>query len=89
MTLKKARARADEIVRSAELRRRRLEAEAAHPRAEEKPEEQAEEYDPVAALARIEAPLTEAEVSDDLKRDLGEASWTSRARFEETPEPSR
>ena len=89
LTLKKARERAGEIVRSAELRRRRLEAEAAHPYAEEEPEEQAEEYDPVAALARIESSVTEAEVSDDLKRNLGEASWTSRATFEETPEPSR
>jgi cell division septum initiation protein DivIVA len=89
MTLKKARERADEIVRSAELRRGRLEAEAAHPSAEAQPEEEAEEYDPVAVLTRTEQPVTEPEVSDDLERDLGEASWTSRAASKETPEPSR
>jgi hypothetical protein len=87
--IKKARERADEIVRSAELRRRRLEADAAHPHAAAEPEEEAEEYDPVAALARTEPPLAEPEVSDDLEPDLGEASWTSRAASKEAPEPSR
>ena len=87
MTLKKAREHADEIVRSAERRRRRLEAETAHPHAEE--EEEREEYDPVAALARVDLPVSEPEMPDDLEQDLGEASWTSREAFDETPEPSR
>jgi DivIVA domain-containing protein len=89
MTLKKARERADEIVRSAELQRRRLEAETAPQHAAEKVEVEEEEYDPVASLARIELAETEPEVSDDLGQDIGEASWTSREAFDETPEPSR
>src|SRR6266480_2261909 len=53
VTLKKARERADEIVHSAELRRRGPEAEAAHSRTEEE-REAGEEYGPIAALAQIE-----------------------------------
>jgi len=88
ITLKKARERADEIVHSAELRTRRLEAEVAHPRSEEEAAT-GEEYDPIAALGRIEPSVTEPEVPDDLEREIGEASWTSRAPFGETPESSR
>jgi chromosome segregation ATPase len=87
ITLKKARERADEIVHSAERRRRRLEAEATHEGTGE--EEAEEEYDPIAAHARIESAVTEPEVSDDLERDIGEASWTSRATFGQAPESSR
>jgi cell division septum initiation protein DivIVA len=86
ITLKKARERADEIVHSAELRRRRLEVEATR---EGSGEEVEEEYDPIAAHARIESAVTETEVSDDLERDIGEASWTSRATFGQAPESSR
>ncbi len=82
VTLKKARERADEIVHSAELRRQRLEAEAAEGEA-------GEEYDPIAALAQIEPSVVEPEVSDELERDIGEGSWTSRAPFKDTTEPSR
>ncbi len=83
ITLKKARERADQIVHSAERWRRRLEADAPHPATGEGAAE--EEYDPIAAHARIEAAVT-PEVSEDLERDVGEASWTSRAPFEQTPE---
>jgi DivIVA domain-containing protein len=82
MTLKKARERAEEIVRSAERRKRHLEAEASRPRAEE-------EYDPVAALTRIEQPVASMPVPDDSDKDMGEAFWTSRAAFGEAPEPSK
>jgi DNA repair exonuclease SbcCD ATPase subunit len=85
ITLKKARERADEIVHSAERRRRRLEADATHPGSGEGAAEE-EEYDPIAAHARIEAAVTEAEVSEDPERDVGEASWTSPAPFEQAPE---
>jgi hypothetical protein len=88
ITLKKARERADEIVHSAELRRRRLEADAPHSGTGEEDVAE-EEYDPIAAHARTEAAVTEPEVSEDLEQDIGEASWTSRAPFKQTPEPSR
>jgi DivIVA domain-containing protein len=90
LTLKKARDHADEIVHSAELRKRSLEAGSAHPSAEEEAEgEEAEEYDPVAAHTRTESPvLPEPELSDDSDQDIGEALWTSRAALDE-PEPSR
>lgn len=84
ITLKKARERADEIVHSAERRRRRLEADATDPGTGEEAAE--EEYDPIAAHARIEAAVTEPEVSEDLEGDVGEASWTSRAPFDQAPE---
>jgi cell division septum initiation protein DivIVA len=87
ITLKKARERADEIVHSAERQRRRLEADATHPGTGEEVAE--EEYDPIAAHAWIESTVTEPEVSDDLERDIGEASWTSRATFGQKPESSR
>jgi F0F1-type ATP synthase membrane subunit b/b' len=83
ITLKKARERADEIVHSAERERRRLEADAANPGTGERV---AEEYDPIAAHARIEAAVTEPEVSEDLEGDVGEASWTSRAPYDQAPE---
>lgn len=85
ITLKKARERADEIVHSAERRRRRLEADATPPGTGDEVAE--EEYDPIAAHARIEAAVTEPEVSEDLG-DIGEASWTSRAHVEQAPERS-
>jgi cell division septum initiation protein DivIVA len=88
VTLKKARERADEIVHSAELQRRRLEADATHQRPEEEGEV-GEEYDPIAALAQLEPSAVEPEMSDELERELGEGSWTSRAPFKETPESSR
>jgi cell division septum initiation protein DivIVA len=84
ITLKKARERADEIVHSAERRRRRLEADATQPGNGEGAAE--EEYDPIAAHARIEPAVTEPEVSEELARDVGEASWTSPASFEQTPD---
>lgn len=84
-TLKKARERADEIVHSAELRRRRLEAEPARTRAEEHAvAEGQEDYDAIAPLGRIEPSVTEPDVSEDLEREIGEASWTSRPPFGET-----
>jgi chromosome segregation ATPase len=84
ITLKKARERADEIVHSAERRRRRLEADATHPGNGDGDAE--EEYDPIAAHARIEPAVTEPEVSEDPERDVGEASWTSPAPIEQAPD---
>jgi DivIVA domain-containing protein len=86
LTLKKARERADEIVQTAETQSRQAEAEAPHAEAAD---EGGEEYDPVWPLARIGSAVTEPTVSDALEGDIGEASWTSRARSDETPGPSR
>jgi cell division septum initiation protein DivIVA len=86
LTLKKARQRADDIVRAAQVQRRRVEGETVVlPAADQG----GEEYDPVAALARIEPATTQAEMPEPAERDLGEALWTTRGAVDETPEPSR
>jgi cell division septum initiation protein DivIVA len=85
LTLKKARERADEIVRSAQAERRRLDAASAQTPAEE---DAGDEYDPISALARIESSVTTSEASDEAAEDIGEASWTSRPGFGDAAEPS-
>jgi len=81
LTLKKARERANEIVRSADGRRQRLDAEIVHPAVRD--EIDPEEYDPVAGLERIERPVRASEAPDPLESRIGEASWTSRASLDQ------
>ena len=74
LTVREARERADQIVRSAEQTVR------PHTEVQEAEEvEEAEEYDPLVALTGVER--------ED--PDMGEASWTSRPAFRESPESSR
>jgi cell division septum initiation protein DivIVA len=93
MMLKKARERADEILRSAEVRSRRIVGEIAR----QGPVDEAAraEFDPVAALERVEELESEPEAADDpqtaddAEQQLGEALWTSGVRPEQIPERSR
>jgi chromosome segregation ATPase len=87
MMLKKARERADEILRSAEVRSRRIVGEIARQGPVDEPVRA--EFDPVAALERVEEPETEPEATDDAEQQLGEALWTSGIGPEESPERSR
>jgi cell division septum initiation protein DivIVA len=93
MMLKKARERADEILHSAEVRSRRIVEEIA--RRGPGDETVREEFDPVAALERVENPETEpeaadvAEAADDAERQLGEALWTAGVTPEQIRERSR
>ena len=74
LTVREARERADQIVRSAE------QTVQPHTEVQEAEEvEEAEEYDPLVALTGVER--------ED--PDMGEASWTSRPAFRESPESSR
>jgi len=82
LTLKKARERANEIVRAADTQRQRLDAESEYPAARD--ETDREEYDPVAALERIDRPVRAAESADPLESRIGEASWTSRASLDQS-----
>src|SRR6266571_87244 len=98
MMLKKARERADEILHSAEVRSRRIVEEIA--RQGPVDETVRAEFDPVAALERVEEPETEPEAADDAEaasdaeaadnteQQLGEALWTSGIRPEQIPERS-
>ena len=85
LTLKKARARADEIIRSAEARHREPTLRGGEAAAEEP---NADEYDPFGSLARIEPSVADAEQSGS-RVDIGEARWTARETADDTPEPSR
>jgi chromosome segregation ATPase len=82
LTLKKARERANEIVRAADSRRQQLGAESVRPAALDDADR--EEYDPVAALDRIERPAAASEAADPLESRIGEASWTSRASHDQS-----
>jgi cell division septum initiation protein DivIVA len=73
LTVREARERADQIVRSAEQTVQPPEVQ------EAEDVEEAEEYDPFVVLMDVEREDT----------DIGEASWTSRPTFHETPESSR
>ena len=92
MMLKKARERADEILHSAEVRSRRIVEEIA--RQGPVDETVRAEFDPVAALERVEELETEPEAADDPQtaddadQQLGEALWTSGVRPEQIPERS-
>ena len=48
-----------------------------------------DEFDPVAALERVEDPGTGPEATDDPQQQVGEASWTSGFSPEQIPERSR
>lgn len=93
MMLKKARERADEILHSAEVRSRRIVEEIA--RQGPVDETVRAEFDPVAALERVEELETELEAADepqaadDADQQLGEALWTSGVTPEQIPERSR
>jgi chromosome segregation ATPase len=93
MMLKKARERADEILHSAEVRSRRIVEEIA--RRGPGAETVREEFDPVAALERVENPETEpeaagvAEAADDAEQQLGEALWTGGGSPDQIRERSR
>lgn len=99
MMLKKARERADEILHSAEVRSRRIVGEIA--RQGPVDETVRAEFDPTAALERVEEQETEpeaagdaeaandAEAADDAEQELGEALWTSGIGPEQNPERSR
>jgi myosin heavy subunit len=87
MMLKKARERADEILHAAEVRSRRVVEEIARQSAVD--EAAREEFDPVTALERVEDLGTEPEETNDAEQELGEASWTSGIRPEQTPERSQ
>ncbi len=87
MMLKKARERADEILHSAEVRSRRVVEEIARQSAVD--EAAREEFEPVAALERVDDPGTEPEGTVDAEQQLGEASWISGVRPEQIPERSR
>ncbi len=67
MMLKKARERADEILHSAEVRSRRIVEEIA--RQGPVDETVRAEFDPVAALERVEEPETEPEAADDAEAE--------------------
>jgi chromosome segregation ATPase len=79
MILERARVQAEEIVRSA---RRRIEPEAPNPHTSD---EGRDEYDPVAALERVE-PSNEARATDGFERNAGEAAWTSVRDPHQLPE---
>src|SRR5712691_363888 len=83
MMLKTARERADEILHSAEVRSRRVVEEVARQTGVD--EAARDEFDPVAALERVEDPGTEPEATDDAEQELGEASWTSGIKPEQIP----
>lgn len=85
LTLKKARERAQEIVRTAEARSRQIEAGALPADSVD----EVEEFEPASALARIRPAMAAPEPSDAVEGDVGEASWTSRSGFDETPQQSR
>jgi len=81
MILERAREQAEEILRSAEARQR-IEPETAEPHTSD---DGREEYDPVAALERVE-PSNEAPAIDGFERDAGEAAWTSGRDSHHLPE---
>jgi chromosome segregation ATPase len=74
MIIERAREQAEQILSSAEAGRQRIEPEIAEPHTSD---EGQEEYDPVAALERVERPVNEAPAADNSAREVGEAAWTS------------
>jgi cell division septum initiation protein DivIVA len=81
--LERAQKQADEILRSAEAGQQRLEAETEPPTTSN---QQHDEYDPVAALGRVERPVTEAPTTHGSEQAVGEAAWTSGRNPHELPE---
>ena len=82
MILERAREQAEGILRSAEARQR-IEPEPAEPRTSD---ELGEEYDPVAALERVEPSVNEAPATDGFERHVGEGAWTSGRDPHQLPE---
>ncbi len=82
--LARAREEAEQIMRMAETRRRRVEPETAQP---DTSHDEREEYDPVAALGRVERPAGhEATASEAAEEEVGEAAWTSGRNPHQLPE---
>jgi hypothetical protein len=84
VTLKKARERAEQILRAAEAQHRRLQAASPEPDTAE--DREGEEYDPVAALERVQEPVKDPETSSHGGPHVGEAAWTSRPPLSQTTE---
>jgi len=82
MILERAREQAEEMLRTAEARQR-IEPETAEPHTSD---EGGEEYDPVAALERVEPSVNEAPDTDGFERQVGEAAWTSGRDSQQLPE---
>ncbi len=81
MILERAREQAEEMLRTAEARQR-IEPETAEP---DTSDDGREEYDPVAALERVE-PSNETPAVDGFEQDAGEAAWTSGRDSQQLPE---
>jgi len=81
--LERAREEAEQIMRTAETRRQRIEAETTQP---DISDDGREEYDPVAALGRVEPPGNEAIANEDAGEEVGEAAWTSGKNPYQLPE---
>jgi chromosome segregation ATPase len=81
MILERAREQAEEMLRTAEARQR-IEPETAEP---DTSDDGREEYDPVAALERVE-PSNETPAIDGFEQDAGEAAWTSGRDSQQLPE---
>jgi chromosome segregation ATPase len=81
MILERAREQAEEMLRTAEARQR-IEPETAEP---DTSDDAREEYDPVAALERVE-PSNETPAIDGFEQDAGEAAWTSGRDSQQLPE---
>lgn len=83
MMLERAREQAEQILTSAEARRQPVEPET--PESQTSDEGQ-EEYDPVAALERVERPVNEAPPANSSEQPVGEAAWTSDRNPHQLPE---
>jgi tetratricopeptide (TPR) repeat protein len=81
MILERAREQAEEMLRTAEAQQR-IEPETAEP---DTSDDGREEYDPVAALERVE-PSNETPAIDGFEQDAGEAAWTSGRDSQQLPE---
>lgn len=81
--LERAQKQAEEILRSAEAGRQSMEAEPAPPTTSN---QQQDEYDPVAALGRVERPANEAPPPYGSEQPVGEAAWTSGTKPHQPPE---
>jgi len=81
MILERAREQAEEMLRTAEARQR-IEPETEEP---DTSDDGREEYDPVAALERVE-PSNETPAIDGFEQDAGEAAWTSGRDSQQLPE---
>jgi cell division septum initiation protein DivIVA len=81
--LEQAQKQAEEILRSAEAGRQSMEAETAPPITSH---EEHDEYDPVAALGRVERPVNDVPATYGSEQEVGEAAWTSGRNPYQLPE---